>query len=301
LASGVCVNMAYGAIHTKNDADNQPSYDRGQAICYITNFTYIQCFISNRMESIRHKRWVKGSHFVITLSFLALSFSGFVILMSHPRLYWGEVGNDLTPALFELPISRNYHHGGWEKSEPFFKTANSPVSAGRTYDIFNQNGWGRSTHFLAAWFLVITGVIYLLAGFFSGHFRRNIWPRIKELKPGLLWHDLTDHFRKHISAENRSQYGLLQRCTYFGVIFFLLPLIALTGMTMSPAITAGYPFLTKMFFGVQSARTIHFFASVALILFLLVHIIMVVRSGFKRNILAITIGKQNGKKTDQQA
>src|SRR5678809_672142 len=87
----------------------------------------------------RHKGWVKITHWIVTLSFLALAFSGFVILMCHPRLYWGEVGNDLTPALFELPISRNYQHGGWENSQPFFNSASSPVSASRTYDIFNQN------------------------------------------------------------------------------------------------------------------------------------------------------------------
>jgi thiosulfate reductase cytochrome b subunit len=248
------------------------------------------------MENIHHKRWVKGSHLIITLSFVALVISGFVILMAHPRLYWGEVGNDLTPALFELPISRNYHHGGWEKSTPFFNTAGSPVSASRTYDIFNENGWGRSTHFLAAWFLVITGVVYLLAGIFTGHFRRNILPRIRDLRLRLLWRDLTDHFRKQASSKG-SQYGLLQRCTYFGVIFFLLPLIARTGMTMSPAITAAHPILLKIFFGAQSARTIHFFASIALLIFLIVHVVMVIRSGFKQNLLAITIGKQHGKKT----
>src|ERR1051325_8788459 len=119
--------------------------------------------------NVRHARWVKGAHWMVAASFLTLAFSGFVILMAHPRLYWGEVGNDLTPALFELPISRNYHHAGWEKRVSFFKEAGSPVSASRTYDIFNQNGWGRSLHFLAGWFLVVTGVIYLMAGIYTGH------------------------------------------------------------------------------------------------------------------------------------
>jgi thiosulfate reductase cytochrome b subunit len=245
------------------------------------------------MENIRHKRWVKGTHFIVTLSFLALSFSGFVILMSHPRLYWGKVGNDLTPALFELPISRNYHHGGWEKSIPFFHSAGSPVSASRTYDIFNENGWGRSTHFLAAWFLVLAGVIYLLAGILTGHFWRNLLPPAKELRLRLLWRDFISHFRRQISSEKRSpRYGLLQKCTYAGVIFVLLPLVVLTGLTMSPAIAAAHPVLLNIFYGAQSARTIHFFASVALLIFLIVHIIMVIRSGFKQNILAITLGKK---------
>ena len=104
-----------------------------------------------------HARWVRISHWILTVSLLTLAFTGFVILMAHPRLYWGEAGNDLTPALLELPISRNYQHGGWDTPTPFFQDAAGPISADRTYDIFNQNGWGRSLHFLAAWWLVLPG------------------------------------------------------------------------------------------------------------------------------------------------
>jgi thiosulfate reductase cytochrome b subunit len=243
-------------------------------------------------EKIRHKRWVKVSHWIITVSFLALAVSGYLIFMVHPRLYWGEVGNDLTPALFEFPLSRNHQHGGWEKSSPFFEQAGSPVSASRTYDIFNQNSWGRSLHFLAAWVLVLTGVVYLLSGIFTGHFRRHILPGADEFTLRLFWRDLINHLRMQIpSAKNGPQYGLLQKCTYLAVIFFLLPLIVLTGLTMSPAITAAYPFLLKMFFGAQSARTIHFFASVTLVLFLVVHVMMVIKSGFKSQIRAMTLGE----------
>ncbi len=243
-------------------------------------------------ENIRHRRWVKASHWIITVSFLALAFSGFVILMCHPRLYWGEVGNDLTPALFELPVSRNYQHGGWEKSVPFFQDAGSPVSASRAFDTFNENSWGRSLHFLAAWFLVATGAVYLLAGIFTGHFRRHLWPWANEFTLRLFWRDLINHFRMQIpSATNGPQYGLLQKSTYTVVIFLLLPLIVVTGLTMSPAITAAYPVLLKIFFGAQSARTIHFFASITLVLFLIVHVVMVIRSGFKKQIRAMTLGK----------
>jgi thiosulfate reductase cytochrome b subunit len=215
-----------------------------------------------------------------------------MILLVHPRFYWGEVGNDLTPALFELPISRNYQHGGWENSASFFDSVDSPVSASRTYDIFNQNSWGRSLHFLAAWILVLTGVVYLLAGLFTGHFKQHLWPRANEFTLQLFWRDIRNHWRLQIPAPTYGpQYGLLQKCSYLAVIFFLLPLVVLTGLTMSPAITAAYPFLLKMFFGAQSARTIHFFASVTLVLFLLVHVAMVIQSGFKQQIRAMTLGK----------
>jgi Ni,Fe-hydrogenase I cytochrome b subunit len=67
-----------------------------------------------------HARWIRLSHWIAAGSLFTLAFTGVVILMAHPRLYWGEVGNDLTPALIELPISRNHRHGGWDAVTPFF-------------------------------------------------------------------------------------------------------------------------------------------------------------------------------------
>jgi thiosulfate reductase cytochrome b subunit len=239
-----------------------------------------------------HARSVRITHWIASASLLALTFTGVVILMAHPRLYWGEAGNDLTPALFELPISRNHQHGGWTPPTPFFQNAAGPVSASRTFDIFNQNGWGRSLHFLSAWFLVGAGIVYLLAGFFNGHFRSNIWPRAAEVSPRVLWTDIGNHLRLRIPpATGGPHYGALQKCAYGVVVFLLLPLIVTTGMAMSPAITASVPALSGMFGGFQSARTVHFFAFVALVLFVLVHVAMVVKSGFRRQIRAMTIGR----------
>lgn len=240
-------------------------------------------------ESTGHPGWVRACHWLVALSFLTLVFSGYVILMCHPRLYWGQVGNDLTPALLELPVSRNHQHGGWEANGPFAPDGEGPVSATRTYVIFNQNSWARSLHFLAAWFLVVPGAAYLLAGMFTGHFRRHLWPGGGELTARQLWRDVVDHLRLRVRPEpGRARYGLLQKCTYCGIVFVALPLVVLSGLAMSPAITAGYPILGSLFGGFQSARTIHFFTTVALVLFLLVHVAMVVRSGFVRQLRVMT-------------
>ncbi len=67
-----------------------------------------------------------------------------------------------------------------------------------------------------------------------------------------------------------------------------MPLVVLSGLAMSPAITAAYPLLGSLFGGFQSARTIHFFATIVLVLFLLVHVVMVVRSGFLRHMRSMT-------------
>ena len=213
----------------------------------------------------RHALWVRVSHWILTASVLALAFSGVEILMVHPRLYWGEVGNGLTPALIELPISRNHQHEGWQPATPFFDRPGSPVSANHTFRIFNQNSWGRSLHFLAAWCLVLPGIVYLARGAAGGHFLTNFLPG------------------------SRGHYGAMQRMAYSSVVFVAAPLIVLTGLAMSPAVTAAVPVL-HVFGGYQSARTIHFFAFVALMLFTLVHVVKVIRSGFRRQMRAMTIG-----------
>ena len=239
-----------------------------------------------------HAGWVRVCHWIGGVSLLALAFSGFVILMAHPRLYWGDAGNDLTPPLLELPISRNYKHGGYEAATPFFATAASPVTASRTYDIFNQSGWGRSLHFLAAWGLVIPGIIYLLTAVLGGHFRAHIWPRGDELAPHRVWSDVVDHVRLLIPrATGGPQYGVLQKVAYSFVTCVAAPLMVATGLAMSPAVTAAFPVLLQVFGGYQSARTVHFAAFVAIVLFVCVHVVMVVKSGFARQMRAMTLGE----------
>lgn len=238
-----------------------------------------------------HASWVRVCHGLIAASLFTLVFSGVEILMVHPRLYWGEAGNDLTPPLLELPISRNYKHGGYTAATPFFAGAASPVTASRTYDIFNQNGWGRSLHFLAAWWLVLTGIVYVLVGIAAGHFRAHVWPRLLELSPPRVWRDVVDHARLQIpAATGGPQYGVLQKASYSLVIFAAAPLMVLTGLAMSPAVTAAFPVLLSIFGGYQSARTIHFTMFVLLLLFVAVHLVMVMMSGFARQIRAMTLG-----------
>jgi thiosulfate reductase cytochrome b subunit len=238
-----------------------------------------------------HRRWVRLTHWVVVLSFLTLAVSGILILMVHPRLYWGEVGNDLTPALLEIPISNNHQPEGWEKTVSFSGDSGGPISADRTYPIFNQNGWARSLHFLAAWFLVLTGLVYVLAGLVSGHLWRNLLPRIHEMAPGRLWRDFKVHLRaQRANTRSGPPYGLLQKLAYTGVVLVLLPLMLLTGLTMAPAITVAFPGLLDLFGGYQSARTIHFFTFAMLLLFLFAHVVLVIATGARRQLRAMILG-----------
>ena len=236
-----------------------------------------------------HAGWVRASHWIGAASLLVLAVTGVFILMVHPRLYWGEAGNDLMPALIELPISRNHRHGGWTTPTPFAAGSGAPVSASRTFDIFNQNGWGRSLHFLAAWCLAVPGLVYLLRGIAGGHFRAHLWPAARELAPSAIWPSVVDHARLRIPpASGGPRYNVLQKLAYSSVVFVAAPLMVLTGLAMSPAIGAALPWLPGAFGGYQSARTMHFVAFVALVLFVVVHLVMVVASGFRRQMRAMT-------------
>ena len=242
-------------------------------------------------SALRHPAWVRLSHWIGALTFIALAISGFLILMVHPRLYWGDVGNDLTPALLELPISNNHRPEGWEQTVVFSGFAGDPVSANRTYSIFNLNGFARSLHFLGAWLLVATGLIYLATGILTGHVRRRVLPRSRDLAPSSMLGDFGSHLWRQFDRNGVSSYGPLQRVAYALVLFVLVPCMVLTGLAMSPTVTAAYPFLQEVLGGHQSARTLHFFFFSALMLFLLVHLVMVVMTGFGRQMRGMIMGK----------
>jgi len=60
---------------------------------------------------------------------------------------------------------------------------------------------------------------------------------------------------------------------------------------MSPSIASAFPSTVAILGGQQSARTIHFVVSVILVLFLLVHIAMVVLTGFRHRMGAMITGR----------
>lgn len=246
---------------------------------------------ANRPSASGHPVWVRVSHWIVAVSILVLAGTGFAILMVHPRLYWGEVGNDLTPALLELPISRNHRHGGWTTPGPVSADGAGPVTANRTYAIFNQNGWARSLHFLAGWCLVMPGTFYLLAGLAEGHFRKRFAPTADERTVASIRRDLVAHLPGRLAARAAADYGPLQKAAYAGIVFVAAPLMVITGLAMAPAVTASVPQLVSVFGGYQSARTIHFAMFAVLVAFAFVHVAMVVRTGFRRQLRAMTTGR----------
>ena len=220
----------------------------------------------------RHSALVRVTHWLTTVSFLALLVTGVEILISHPRFYWGETGNVNMRPLFKLPVP----------------SSRDTVPTGYGYVLPDQNGWSRYLHFEAAWVAVLTGVLYIAFGAFKGHFRRNLLPSRADLSPRALATAMSRHllFRRP-REEDAWSYNVVQRLTYLFVIFVLFPLIIWTGLAMSPAIASVAPSAVTALGGRQSARTIHFFVSGLLVLFLLVHVLMVCLAGFRNRVGAM--------------
>jgi thiosulfate reductase cytochrome b subunit len=220
----------------------------------------------------RHSALVRVTHWITMLSFLALLVTGVEILISHPRSYWGEAGNVLSKPLFKIPIP----------------ASRATVPTGYGYVLPDQNGWSRHLHFQSAWAVVLTGLIYVFVGLVNGHFRRNLLP--KRVSPNRLVAVIAGHLRLTPESVDDGTYNVLQRLTYLIVIFVLFPLIVWTGLAMSPAIASAFPAVVSVLGGQQSARTLHFFLTIALVLFLLVHVIMISISGFRTRMRAMIAG-----------
>ena len=87
-------------------------------------------------------------------------------------------------------------------------------------------------------------------------------------------------------------YNVIQRFTYSVVIFVLFPLMIWTGLAMAPAVTSVAPIVVTTFGGHQSARTIHFAIALAIVLFVVVHVLMVCVTGFGRRMRAMMWGSR---------
>ena len=133
---------------------------------------------------------------------------------------------------------------------------------------------------------------YAVWGLFTGHFRKHLLPAGGDLTWGTFSRVVANHLRfKRPGAFEAWSYNVLQRLTYLFVIFVLFPLVIWTGLAMSPAVVSVSPILATVFGGLQSARTIHFFVSVLLVLFLLIHVVMVCKAGFRNRMRAMITGR----------
>jgi thiosulfate reductase cytochrome b subunit len=215
---------------------------------------------AQRRVVYRHRIPTRLWHWINAIAVIVMLMSGLMIFNAHPRLYWGQYG-----ANFDQPW---IHFAG--RPVPGWATIPS------TYNLAAARRW----HLGFAWILVVGLVAFLLASFWNRHVQRDLTPRAGELRPRHIIHDIKEHARLRFPTGDAAlRYNILQKISYVAVIFVLLPLLVLTGLAMSPAMDAAWPWLLDLFMGRPSARSIHFICAMALLAFIAVHLAMVLLAG----------------------
>jgi thiosulfate reductase cytochrome b subunit len=254
----------------------------------------------------RHARVTRITHWINVLALTLLLMSGLQIFNAHPALYWGARSHFERPW---LSMSAQPHGdklvgltqlGGLklETTGVFGVSGKGEMLASRgfprwvTLPASQDLADGRRWHFFFAWLFVINGLIYWGTNLINGHVRRDLVPSGKDLKPSNLWHEIVTHAQlKFPKGEEARHYNVLQKGAYLSVVLILLPLMVLTGLTMSPGFDAGAPWLLDLFGGRQSARSIHFICMSLIVAFIVVHLVMVLVSGVWNNIRSMITGR----------
>jgi thiosulfate reductase cytochrome b subunit len=256
---------------------------------------------------LRHAAVTRVTHWVNVLCLGFLLMSGLQIFNAWPNLYWGKYGADRErPALAIASTGEGAQLRGFVRAGTLTVPTTGMLGVSRlqgetvlrafpgwlTLPSYQDLATGRRWHFFFAWCFVINGLVYLAYGIASGHLRRDLVPGRAELAPRHIGQEIVDHARLRFpKGEAAKRYNVLQKLSYLAVVAVLLPLMLLTGLTMSPGINAAAPFLLDLFGGRQSARTIHFITASLLVLFVVVHIVMVLLSGVWNNLRSMITGR----------
>jgi thiosulfate reductase cytochrome b subunit len=255
----------------------------------------------------RHALPVRLWHWITAAAVFALLLTGVVIFNVHPRLYWGEVGNATLPAAIGIeappgadlkakPVPAILRVG----SHTWDLTGYVGLSVGggeyfmiyRSPRFFMKFGAARAWHFVAAWVLALGWIGYVAYLFASRRLARDLLPTREQITARAALQDLWNHLRLHRArGEEAGRYNLLQKLTYLAIVFVIVPLAILTGLTMSNAITARFPELYALFGGRESARTLHGIMAALLFLFIVVHIFQLFVAGFGSKVRGMITGK----------
>ena len=123
-------------------------------------------------------------------------------------------------------------------------------------------------HFAAMWLMALNGLVYVIYGIVSGHFRRKLLP----LTPAAVLHDIRQAFRGKLAHDDLTIYNAAQHSAYLGVIV-LLVIMVLSGLVIWKPVQ--FYTLGLIMGDYEGARYVHFFAMAGIVLFVFVHVVMV--------------------------
>ncbi len=246
----------------------------------------------------RHALLVRLTHWINVVALTIMLLSGLQIFNAHPALYWGKKATFDSPWLSMTAqgdrgvtyfLGKTFDTTGvLGLSEHDGQKVVQGFPAWTTIPHLRDLASGRNWHLFFAWVFGINGLIYLLSGLISRHLQRDVLPSPKDIKA--LPRD--PHLRfKFSKGPDSLRYHPMQRLAYSGMVVIVLPLVILTGLTMSPSMNAAFPGLLDLFGGRQSARSIHFICAVLIVLFVIVHVLMVIASGPFNQLRGMITGK----------
>jgi thiosulfate reductase cytochrome b subunit len=250
----------------------------------------------------RHTIATRVLHWVNAMCVFLVLMSGLQIFNAHPRLYSGQYGANADPAILDITqgdSSDGYARGvlrigGHElPATRFLGLSEDKAFPGwLTIPSYRDLATGRRWHFLFAWLLVFNSGLYFSISFFRGHIKRDLLPTRAQLAPTRILREIWNHLKLRFpKGEAARHYNSLQKLAYLAILFLLAPMILATGLTMSPDIDAGYPWLVTLFGGRQSARTLHFICAMAVVTFIVIHLAMVVLAGPVNQIRSMITGR----------
>ena len=219
-----------------------------------------------RVDTFRHPAWVRISHWINVVAVVVLLMSGANILLAHPHLYWGLRSTFADPIL-NIPTIPDW----------------LLIPQGR--NLADARRW----HFFFAWLFVFNGLAYLAFGLVTRRFQRRIWPTGSDLKG--FWPSVKEHARFHFPKDDEARrYNVIQKLTYAAMVLVVLPMMLITGLSMSPGFNSIGEVLLNIMGGRQSARTLHFISAGLIIAFIVVHVGLVIWTGLWNNMRAMVTG-----------
>jgi thiosulfate reductase cytochrome b subunit len=232
--------------------------------------------------------WIRVTHFLNFFFLMLLARSGLSILMDHPRLYWNQNCTPNTEWLRFTPIGVPSNRVWTAKDDARYI---SPLFALPGYR--HTIGMARSWHFLSICGFLLNGLIFVVLLFCTNQWKRIV-PTSWGIVPG-AWGVFVHYATLHLPPEPNGfySYNPLQQLAYFSVVFIMVPLSLLTGLAMSPAVVSRFPWYPTLFGGRQAARSIHFLLLVGYLVFLVIHVGLVISTGFRRNMNHIVLGWDN--------
>jgi thiosulfate reductase cytochrome b subunit len=147
----------------------------------------------------------------------------------------------------------------------------SPLFAFTFPDALTLGGWlagALQWHFAAMWLLAFNGLVYVVYGIVSGHFRRKLLP----ISPGAVVRDVYAALRGKLAHQDLSVYNAAQRAAYVALILALVVLV-FSGLAIWKPVQLYW--LVAPMGDYEGARLLHFFAMAAVVFIVVVHVAMV--------------------------